>query len=75
MNDKGADKSLKVQGEASNNGVSHNKIFSNKVDTMEVQCYYCQKFNRYARYCYFNKETNVSDKEETQFAHARNSDY
>jgi len=27
----------------------------------DVQCYYCHKFDHYARYCYFNKDSNGGD--------------
>lgn len=31
------------------------------------------EIDHYARYCYFNKEYNASDKEEAQFSHVGNN--
>lgn len=41
----------------------------------EMQCYCWQKFGHYARECYFNKESDGSDKEEQQFTHEGNNHY
>lgn len=44
------------------------KKFKKKVDIKEMSCYCCQNFDNYARYFYFNGESNSSDKEEAPFA-------
>lgn len=39
-----------------------------------MQCYYYNNFGHYARDCYLNNKFNATDKEETQFEHARNNE-
>jgi len=62
------------QGESSKTGSSINKKFKKKIDMKQVQCYCCQKFGHYVTDCYRNKDSNASDKDEAQLAHAGNGD-
>lgn len=73
MNDESVGNNSKIQGETSKNGASHNKKFKKNMDMKEVKCYCCQRFGHCAKDFYFNKESNASDKEEAQFAHAGNN--
>jgi len=45
-----------------------------KLDMKEVWFYCCKTFAYYERDCYYNKDSNLSDKIEGQFSHAGSND-
>lgn len=57
MNDNGdAGKASRSHSETDKAGANQNHKVKKKVDMKDVQCYYCRKFDHYARDWNFNKD-------------------